>query len=129
MIVALFLTTDPFKSVTYTGNGSTALVPPLTVPTWTPLVVLPFTFLLVSGGGTAFGGGASWMAWDIALWMVSNQSCISREPSAWSRRTRTGEVTLKEKFLSVSFTSAGWRDHMIETGHTITLVQYHMIRT
>lgn len=52
--------------------------------------------------------GSPWMAWVMALLRVSIQSCISSEPSACSKTTRTGDVTLNEKFLSVSFTSEGW---------------------
>ena len=51
--------------------------------------------------------GAPWMAWAMALFRIVNQSCISKELSACSRSTLKGEVTLNEKFRSVSFTSAG----------------------
>ena len=43
----------------------------------------------------------------MALVRTSIHSLISREPSACRSNVRVGEMTLKQKFLSVSTTSAG----------------------
>lgn len=85
--------------LTYMGIAS------VLTSTFAPLL-LPF----LSSVSCAVGEeeeGAPYMACVMALPRVSNQSCMSSEPSACSNRTREGDVTLKEKFLSVSFTSAG----------------------
>lgn len=95
-------------ALAHIGIGSSS-APPLEAPPPDPLLPLPTEEEKEEEPLSSAGGdeGAPCMAWAMAFPSVSSQSCISKEPSAWSSNTRTGEVTLNEKFLSVSFTSAG----------------------
>jgi hypothetical protein len=49
-----------------------------------------------------------WRACDIAFCSTSIHCCMSLELSAWRRRDLMGDMTLKQKFLSVSVTCAGF---------------------
>jgi hypothetical protein len=64
-------------------------------------------------GRSLSGVVGQWRAWVMAFCSTSIHCCMSLELSAWRRRDLMGDMTLKQKFLSVSVTCAGFTLHRL----------------